>query len=462
MGHGSLSILFVAVLLASLSFVACPAGDGSSLHPSASLEELMDPASCQGCHPNHFREWSGSMHAYASKDPVFLAMNARLQRESDSEIGSFCVNCHAPMAVRLNLTTTGLNLAEIPDYAQGVTCYFCHSAMASPHPANNGLVLAADGVMRGGIADPMANAFHLSSYSSLHDRNSQQSSQLCGPCHDIVLPNGLELETTYQEWQSSLYNQPSEKGGLTCSACHMDGRDDVAANVADAPIRRVHSHMMPGVDIALDDFPERAEQLSATQAMLDTTLLTQLCVESLPGGFTEIAVVLENITAGHAWPSGSTVDRRAWVEVHAYSGEEEVFRTGVIGDQEVVNEVQDDNLWVLGHRALGANGEEAELFADAVELQGQVLPVATARLPSDPGYTETHVTHTMLVPGDNVDRVEMTVHIRPMALDVMDSLIESGDLDPSYRETIPTFELAASRVQWRAENATRCQPDSLR
>ena len=42
-----------------------------------SREELLDPKTCAGCHPQHYREWASSMHAYASDDPVFIAMNRR-------------------------------------------------------------------------------------------------------------------------------------------------------------------------------------------------------------------------------------------------------------------------------------------------------------------------------------------------------------------------------------------------
>src|SRR6266581_6039630 len=62
--------------------------------------EMLDPTTCQKCHADHYRDWSGSMHAYASDDPVFLAMNKRGQRETSGALGSFCVKCHAPMAVR--------------------------------------------------------------------------------------------------------------------------------------------------------------------------------------------------------------------------------------------------------------------------------------------------------------------------------------------------------------------------
>ena len=93
-------------------------------------EELLDPAACKDCHPAHFEEWEGSMHAYAGGDPVFVAMNARGQRETNGELGSFCVQCHAPMALRLGLTEDGLNLDELPAYTRGVTCFFCHTAEA--------------------------------------------------------------------------------------------------------------------------------------------------------------------------------------------------------------------------------------------------------------------------------------------------------------------------------------------
>src|SRR5579871_5159599 len=90
-------------------------------------EQLLDPATCQPCHAEHVTDWSGSMHAYASDDPIFLAMNARGQRETNGALGSFCVNCHAPLALRENATTDGTNLANVPSKLKGVNCYFCHT-----------------------------------------------------------------------------------------------------------------------------------------------------------------------------------------------------------------------------------------------------------------------------------------------------------------------------------------------
>ena len=78
--------------------------------PSLTREQLMDPETCKGCHERHYREWAGSMHAYAADDPVFVAMNRRGQEETDGALGDFCVNCHAPLAVREGATRDGLTL----------------------------------------------------------------------------------------------------------------------------------------------------------------------------------------------------------------------------------------------------------------------------------------------------------------------------------------------------------------
>ena len=64
----------------------CACGS-SSQQTTLTREQLLDPQTCQGCHPDQFAEWAGSMHAYASDDPVFLAMNKRGQRETGGRAG---------------------------------------------------------------------------------------------------------------------------------------------------------------------------------------------------------------------------------------------------------------------------------------------------------------------------------------------------------------------------------------
>ena len=111
-------------LLSSL-LVACGNDSADSASKFAfTRAELLDPQSCSACHSEQYRDWSGSMHAYASDDPLFLAMNQRGQREA--QLADFCVKCHAPMATREGQTSDGLNLPSLPTPLKGVTCFFCH------------------------------------------------------------------------------------------------------------------------------------------------------------------------------------------------------------------------------------------------------------------------------------------------------------------------------------------------
>src|SRR5258705_1322543 len=111
----------VLVLPVILAAVGCSSSDQTEL----TREQLLDPQSCAGCHKDQFDDWAGSMHAYASNDPVFLAMNKRGQRETNGALGKFFVNCHAPMAVRDCATTDGLNSDQDPTNLKAGTDDYC-------------------------------------------------------------------------------------------------------------------------------------------------------------------------------------------------------------------------------------------------------------------------------------------------------------------------------------------------
>lgn len=440
----------LAIVVVTSALTACTPDDPPDI-PS-----LRDPVTCSGCHADHYREWSGSMHAYASTDPVFLAMNARGQRETNGALGDFCVRCHAPMAVALGATADGLNLPELPSELQGVSCFFCHSVAAVAGDHNNPLVLVEDGTLRGGIRDPIEGSPHRAAYSPLHDRKQTSSSALCGSCHDIVLPGGLHLERTFLEWKNSLYSD-EEQGALSCSACHMPGSDEPVVRREGAPVRRRHSHAFPGVDVALTDFPEKEEQRALVERFLDSSLGAQLCVEDA-GGLTEVKVDLENLAAGHAFPSGATQDRRVWIEVRAFVGDDEVYSSGVIAEGQPLLPSTDPDLWRLGHRLYGDGGEEVHMFWEAKTMEGELLPAPTAPLPTDRGYVDTHVIRTYVIGGLPPDRVTMRVLVRPIGLDVLDDLIGSGDLEPAVRDGMPTFSLGSTELEWRSDTGSRCVP----
>ncbi|CAN5924442.1 hypothetical protein BH11MYX4_BH11MYX4_39690 [soil metagenome] len=437
-------------LLAGAVVLAACSTSKSDPAPMLSPEALQDPNSCLPCHADAFREWAGSMHAYAAEDPVFLAMNKRMQRETNGAAGTLCVTCHAPLAVRLGLTKDGLNLAELSPSVKGVTCYFCHSVDAVEGTHNNPLRLAQDGVMRGGIGDPV-KAPHGAAYSGLHDREQQTSASMCGTCHDIVTPAGAHIERTFEEWQASLYAKP---GQLSCGKCHMEGRDGQAAKVDGAPVRRLHDHSMAAVDVALTPFAEAEAQRAAVQKLLDATLLTKLCVKQSPAGVVA-EVTLDNAFAGHKFPSGAAPDRRAWLELIGYRGGAQVFATGVVPDRKAVASITDPNLWVLRDKLFDAAGKETHLFWQAARFESELLSAAVTADPTDPAFFHS-VTKNFTLPLPAPDRVTMRVRMRAMDFDLLDDLVASKDLDPAVLDRLPTYELGGATREWTSAGGFRC------
>ena len=148
------------------------------------------------------------------------------QRQTGGDLGDFCVRCHAPVGVALGTVSQGSDLdgLDADDPAlQGVSCWFCHQVDGIDGDHNNPLSLADDATFRGPIADPVATPAHDSAYATTHDRRDLDSAAMCGSCHDIVNPLGTHIERTYAEWRGSVFGRPSSIGGLTCTACHMQG-----------------------------------------------------------------------------------------------------------------------------------------------------------------------------------------------------------------------------------------------
>lgn len=436
--------------------VAC--GAEAEPEPGITREALLDPATCSGCHPDHYRQWSGSMHAYASIDPVFVAMNQRGQEETDGELGAFCINCHAPMAVREGLTTDGLNLDELPDSMQGVTCYFCHNVASVEGEHNNPIVLENSRTMYGGIADPESRDAHDSAYSALVSGDSPEGARLCGPCHDIVTPAppsaaSVELEQTFTEWQDSLFATSS------CSGCHS-ARTDGAVATGGREDRIFHGHQFAAVDAALTPFPRTGDatqdetiaqdQRTLIGELLDQTLRVDVCRQRVSASASVIDVTLDNVFAGHHFPSGATHDRRAWVEVRAFSSEQDepVYDSGSVTPGQAVDSLEQPDVWRLHDQALGAGGEPAHMFWDIASLHRRSIPAAITNDRTNPDFFRTHVTRRFPPTGSIPvvpDRIEVLVRMRPVGLDVLDDLIDSGHLAKSVRDEMPTYDLIANR-----------------
>ncbi len=420
--------------------------------PAPSEATLRDPQSCARCHPDHVRQWSGSMHAYSSRSPVFRAMLQKGQRETGGAVGALCLGCHAPLAVEAGIGLDAASLDAADPSLIGITCWYCHTVTSIDGDHNAMLGRTSDGALRGGLPAPLATEAHGNRYSPLHDRTRPDSSALCGTCHDVVLPGGLRLERTFVEWKETLYAHEEDEESLPCGACHMEGREGRAADVPGAPLRRIHDHSMAGVDVAFTEFPEREAQRALVQEALDTTIVAQLCV-----GGTQAELTLENVAAGHSFPSGAALHRRLWVELRAFRGEAEIFSTGVVPDGASPSESDDPNLWLFRDKVFGADGDEVHMAWEVASLESRALPGPTARDVLDPAWQETHVARSYTFP-ERPDRVQARVRLTPFGSEELDALVASGDLSAAHRAAMPTYTLASTVVTWREEELRYCVP----
>jgi len=448
---------------ASLALAALLSACHSSGQATLTREQLMDPQACQGCHQDQFSEWAGSMHAYASQDPVFLAMNRRGQRETNGALGKFCVNCHAPLAVREGLTTDGLNLDQVPQNMKGVTCFFCHTVQSVDGAHDNPLTLANDGVLRGAFGNPSANGRpHASAYSPLLDRDRAESATTCGACHDIVNGHGTAIERTFSEWKGSAFALIS---GTTCGQCHMPQSltEKQVAQVQGAPLRRAHGHTFPGVDMALTPFPDTDRQRTEIQALLDTTLQTAICVQKF-GSEAQVSVIMDNVAAGHSFPSGAEQDRRAFVELIAYSGTTPVYQSGVIPAGTGSATSTDPDLWMMRDCMFDETDQEVHMFWEAASYETNGLPALTTFDPTSPEFYKGHKFRLFPKTGATIspmpDRITLRVRMEAVGYDVVDNLIASGDLDPAVRDKFTVLDVG-TLLEWTQAKATHTYLDRV-
>jgi hypothetical protein len=437
--------------------------------PKYTVEQLQDPTTCMECHPKHYEQWSGSMHAYASEDPVFIAMNKRGQRDTNGELGDFCIQCHAPMALELGLATGAtFDLAALPPAAKGITCYFCHNVESVTTEHNNGLVLAMDQTMRGGTKNAVDNPAHHSKYDTLMASKTNNST-MCGSCHDVVTPKGVHIERTFAEWKTTVFalDDPANFLPQTCSKCHMEPFTDVIADMPGVTSREYgfHEHYMAGLDEALTPFPDVEGQAAAVQKILQPSLgiisprilgsretYGGICLDP-PG---ELTVRIDSLTPGHMFPSGAAQDRRVWLEVIAYRADNSiVFESGRVPDGVDPEALGDPYLdcptggakpcrssfW---DRTFKDNGMPAHFFWEVATIDGNLIRPAITRDQNSPLYDHSSKVFYTVPLHNEVDRIVARVLVRALPYAVIDDLVASGDLDPAVRGMLKTHEIAKS------------------
>ena len=203
------------------------------------MENLYPSAlTCAKCHPKVYQEWRTSAHAYAGISPMFHKFEQALTQLSMGTLGTFCMRCHAPVAMHVNFPRE----ASVIDYEhvlrEGVTCVVCHR-VKEVYNRHNG----ERRIEPGSIFDPVFGASYGEGLArALAEREKHKlktdpadpgpgqaihvaaikfdqlsDSSYCAACHQVAVHPGIALEVVWAQYRAG----PACKKGISCQDCHM-------------------------------------------------------------------------------------------------------------------------------------------------------------------------------------------------------------------------------------------------
>ncbi len=276
---------------------ACTSGAPDELLPFGARAE-----DCGACHEEHLAEWQGSAHGRSGSSPVFAALLPEVERAWGAFARSRCEGCHAP----------GHGGDE------SIGCVTCHAAIGNHAGRDGQLAVDLAVPIAGPLADPERTAAHGS-----RPGDFLASPSLCGTCHEVTGP-GLFVEPTLSEFRAS----PEAAIGQGCIDCHMPAAGERRLTAEAMRERPVRSHHFVGFDPPWDASAEEAEEAAAETR---TLLGTALSLAATRDG-EAVEIVVANVGAGHAVPTGATFLRDLWVDVE-HDGVVVAPRVLAIGDR---------------------------------------------------------------------------------------------------------------------------------
>lgn len=265
--------------------------DAGSLHDQLFIESQYPSAhTCGQCHPQHFREWSVSPHAYATFSPVFQAFNGTLLKRTNGTLGDFCIRCHAATAINLGEPIFMPTSKRNPLGREGVSCIICHRNKDSNGKISGrqrltkaSIFEAVDGPTGGAEVRRVIDSGDFpvrvnkktrgqSIHGDVRKFDQMTTPAFCGSCHDVTVPNGFRFEDLFSDYKSG----PAPQEGIRCQDCHMNKRPGTVAKGDDdfyrgpaavingkpTKVRKTTDHMFIGPDYPIVHpgvFPHNAE-----------------------------------------------------------------------------------------------------------------------------------------------------------------------------------------------------------
>jgi hypothetical protein len=231
--------------------------EAAKAHKQLFVENTFPSATvCRTCHPDQYREWAMSQHAYAQLSPVLQAMQGLILKLTNGSNGDFCIRCHNPVGMNLGEPLFMSSIDRHPTSREGVTCVVCHR-LDKNYGKISGRLAIVEGNLFSPVYGPTGNVElkrvleNRDRYRVVTDPKQQgrgihtdverlpaiSTSAFCGTCHDVTLADNLRLEEAFSEWK----NSPAGKRGTTCQDCHMSKEPGKPSGYATGPAAMVGS-----------------------------------------------------------------------------------------------------------------------------------------------------------------------------------------------------------------------------
>ena len=178
-----------------------------------------------------------------------------------------------------------------------------------------------------------------------------------------------------------------------------------------SPVRTLHRHRFVGVDVALENFPDRDEQIAAVAELLAGAATLEIR-GTADADSVWVTARVENVGTGHDLPSGTTAERQLWIELHVEDGggaplfaSGELDANGDLKDHHSEIEPDADRQLALWNSVLlDATGRETHFMWQARSQPSRRIPAGEAG----------EVTYRLPRPQATLIRVRAQLHFRAL------------------------------------------------
>ncbi len=352
----------------------------------ADIDAFLSSDTCGVCHEREQKELQGSLHLASHTEPLYRGFAELARTEAGDGVYAYCSGCHSPAGVVSGLIPKKRDNALPEEAKAGVSCDVCHqitnlTGREGPwgEPGNASFTLKPARVKYAASGTFEQNRAH-----SGEKRDFFGKSEFCASCHTVIHPeNGLRIESTYDEWQGSVYAQK----GIQCQDCHMRSVEEAKTvaetlkpvtikgpRVTNGAEREIARHYFVGGNANADRLANGKAHAAMAEERLKSAVRVELKTPATAsaGKKLPVEVVVQNIGAGHNIPTGMTELRQMWVDLQILDQNgKTVFRSGEL---DAKGELPPDAIW-FGTTAVDKSGKETVRLWEMVKFkQKRTIP----------------------------------------------------------------------------------------